>query len=148
MALLFDLFFLRAPLTLIVANTPYATWPHPSRCNPEVLPKTPFVVTPFTFVRPDVLQWARENDCPWDERSCALAARAGRLDVLKWCRSNGCRWNGSTCSFAAGAGRLEVLKWARQNGCPWDRGTIEAAATNGRHPDVLEWCRANGCPED
>ena len=40
--------------------------------------------------------------------------------LLRWARENGCPWDERTCSAAAGGGRLEVLKWARENGCPWD----------------------------
>jgi hypothetical protein len=33
--------------------------------------------------RPDVLQWAAENPpCPWDEDTCANAARNGNLHIL------------------------------------------------------------------
>jgi len=37
-----------------------------------------------------VLRWARANECPWDERTCAYAAeRRGNLEVLKWLREHG-----------------------------------------------------------
>ena len=65
-----------------------------------------------------VLQWACENGCPWDEWTCAYAAQGRHLEVLKWARANGCPWSAVTCAVAAGGGHLEVLKWARVNGCP------------------------------
>lgn len=37
----------------------------------------------------DVLQYARDNDCPWDERTCSFAAEGGHLEVLEWARSQG-----------------------------------------------------------
>jgi len=64
------------------------------------------------------LQWARSNGCPWDERTCACAARNGHLEVLQWSRANGCPWDWRTCDDAARNGHLEVLQWARANGCP------------------------------
>ena len=67
-----------------------------------------------------MLQWARQNGCPWDEDTCAQAAEGGHLEVLQWARQNGCPWDEYTCAEAAGGGHLEVLQWARQNGCPWD----------------------------
>ncbi len=39
------------------------------------------------------MKWARENGAPWDEWTCAFAARGGHLDVLKWARENGAPWN-------------------------------------------------------
>ena len=47
----------------------------------------------------EVLMWAREHGCPWEEEEpseyeyyereihcCALAAKGGHLDVLRWLR--------------------------------------------------------------
>ena len=92
-----------------------------------------------------VLQWLRENECPWDEDTCTQAANGGHLEVLKWARANGCPWDGWTCTNAAANGHLEVLKWARENGCPWNEDTCSEAAFGG-HLDVLKWARENGCP--
>ena len=95
----------------------------------------------------EVLKWARENGCPWDERTCANAAKYGCLEVLEWLRKNGCPWDGLTCARAALGGHLEVLKWAHENGCPWDELTSAYAALGG-HLEVLKWARNNGCPWD
>ena len=65
-----------------------------------------------TFVRSvALLRWARENGCPWDERTCAAAAEAGNLEVLKWAREHGCPWDERTCAAAASGGHQEVLQW-------------------------------------
>jgi hypothetical protein len=93
----------------------------------------------------EVLQWLRENGCPWDEYTCHHAAEGGHLEVLQWLRANGCPWNASTCGSAAEGGQLEVLQWLRANGCPWDECTC-AEAAGGGHLEVLQWARANGCP--
>ena len=90
----------------------------------------------------EVLQWARENDCPWDEETCAFAAYGGHLEVLKWARENDCPWNWETCANAAEYGHLEVLQWARENGCPWNIEAVRANATNGSHLEMLEWLRS------
>ena len=76
----------------------------------------------------DVLRWAREHDCPWNEDlededmdrcdCCALAAHDGHLEVLKWLRAHDCPWNENTSRFAARFGQLEVLRWAIEHGCP------------------------------
>ena len=95
----------------------------------------------------DVLKWARENDCPWDELTCMYAAKHGHLGTLRWARENGCPWDKRTCSGAALGGHLEVLKWARAKGCPWDEWTCANAAKSG-HLEILKWARLNGCPWD
>ncbi|CAN0532375.1 unnamed protein product, partial [Ectocarpus sp. 12 AP-2014] len=38
----------------------------------------------------EVLVWARENGCPWNERTCVNASRGGHDDVLRWAIANGC----------------------------------------------------------
>src|SRR5579872_5352516 len=85
-----------------------------------------------------VLQWLRENECPWDIHTCAKASRNGHFEVLKWARINGCPWNAYTCFFAAYGGHLEVLQWARENGCLWNADTCSYAAYGG-HLEVLRW---------
>jgi len=38
----------------------------------------------------EVLTWARENGCDWEEYSCSeKAAENGHLEILKWLRANG-----------------------------------------------------------
>ena len=122
----------------------------------------------------EVLQWARANGCPWDERPVPCCSRGGHLEVLQWARANGCPWDDDTCADAARGGHLEVLQWARANGCPWDEKTCAmcskgrppggaavgtrqgcpwdertcANAARGGHLEVLQWARANGCPWD
>ena len=101
-----------------------------------------------TFVRSvALLRWARDNGCPWDERTCAAVAAGGNLAVLKWARENGCPWDERTCATVAVGGNLEMLKWARANGCPCDERTCSLAAQNGHH-QMLKWARENGCPWD
>jgi hypothetical protein len=52
----------------------------------------------------EVLKWARAKDCPWDEKTCAYAAKGGHLEVVKWARENGCPWSLLTCAAAAHVG--------------------------------------------
>ena len=37
----------------------------------------------------EVLQWARANGCPWDERTLALASEKLQLEVVDWAVANG-----------------------------------------------------------
>jgi len=60
------------------------------------------------------------------DNPCSHAARGGHLEVLKWAREHGCPWNENgycVCDDAASGGHLEVLKWAREHGCPWSSPT-------------------------
>ncbi len=94
----------------------------------------------------EVLQWAREEDCPWNERTCANAALGGHLEVLKWTLKKGCPWDLLlACERAAGGGNLEMLKWLKEEGYPWDRETCANAAFGG-HLEMLQWARKEGCP--
>jgi hypothetical protein len=52
-----------------------------------------------------VLKWARANDCPWDEKTCAYAAKGDQA-----------------------VRHLKILRWARENGAPWDEDTRRIAA--------------------
>ena len=90
----------------------------------------------------EVLEWLRENECPWDEETCTEAASGGHLEVLQWARENGCPWDEETCSEAASGGHLETLKWARENGCPWNIEAVRANAAWGGHLEMLEWLRS------
>jgi hypothetical protein len=44
-----------------------------------------------------MVQWLRDNGCPWDTNTCLAAARHGHLEVLQWARSNGCPWDRRLC---------------------------------------------------
>jgi len=48
------------------------------------------------------------------------AANTGELECLMYLRENGCPWDERTCVVAAGNGHSACLAYARENGCPWD----------------------------
>ena len=55
-----------------------------------------------------MLQWLKNEGCPWDNRTCAYAAKNGHMDVLKWARGENCPWDEVTCAWP-----LEVATWKR-----------------------------------
>jgi hypothetical protein len=69
------------------------------------------------------------------------------LEVLQWARENGCPWDDSTCTCAAQNGHLEVLQWARENGCAWDESKCVRAAARNSHVHVLQWALESGCEQ-
>lgn len=52
-----------------------------------------------------------------------LQSKDTYLELLQWARQNGCPWYQSTPSGVALNGHLRVVQWARRNGCPWDEDT-------------------------
>ena len=62
---------------------------------------------------------------------CKAAARSGQLEVLQWARESNCPWDYMTCAYAAKGGHLETLKWARENGAPWNEYARRFAASKG-----------------
>lgn len=114
------------------------------------------------FGQLEILKWARQCGCNWNEDTCSIAAFNGHLHVIKWARGfkfgsdlitkcspreDICPWDSKTCESAARNGQLHVLKWARQHGCHWNENTCASAAVGG-HLDILKWLRKNGCPWD
>ena len=61
----------------------------------------------------DVLKWARERDCPWDEGTCEAAAEGGHLEVLRWARELDCPWRPQECRRKA-AGNQDMLTCIQQ----------------------------------
>jgi len=61
-----------------------------------------------------VLQWAREQDCPWDADTCSDAARGGHLEVLKWAWEHGCPFRQIACSQATAGGNEDMQTLIRQ----------------------------------
>lgn len=87
----------------------------------------------------EVLRWARENGCPWDDGPCTEAVKHGHLEVLKWARTNGCAWGTHTTLAAASHGQLEALKWLRAGGCPWFKACALRSAIAHGHQEAAEW---------
>jgi hypothetical protein len=80
------------------------------------------------------LAWARENDCPWNAQTCAIAAADGHLNTLAWARESGGPWDEETFQYAvAGADRREMLVHLYRGNCPRDSTVCERAASNGFH---------------
>jgi len=77
---------------------------------------------------------------------CTLAARQGHLDVLQWLRQNDCPWNEATCTEAATHGHLTVLQWLRSQGCPWCVISVKLAAVDGQQWHVVQWLVEHNLP--
>ncbi|MCE5318807.1 MAG: ankyrin repeat domain-containing protein, partial [Parachlamydia sp.] len=93
-----------------------------------------------------MLQWARANKAPWDERVCAHAAAGGHLDILRWARSKDAPWTVDVCANAAKRGHFEVLKWAKGQSytAPWNELVPYYAAKAG-NIEMFRWAVGLGC---
>lgn len=86
--------------------------------------------------RLNVIQWARTNECPWDESVCLKAAESGHLDVIQWVMSHRGWWSARACTLAAKNRHVEVIRWAVANGHRWNRAECIEAATRCEHTDL------------
>jgi hypothetical protein len=81
------------------------------------------------------LRWAlpRLADLGAAKAVCEAAAATGQLEALQCARELGCPWDERTCRLAARGGHLAVLQWARaqEPPCPWDGNTAGEAALSG-----------------
>ena len=93
-----------------------------------------------------LLRFAHERGCPWDARTCRKAARNGVIGALEYAHQNGCPWNAETCEAAARGGHLPCLRYAHENGCPSDARTVRVAEREG-HTACAEYARRHGCPD-
>jgi len=93
-----------------------------------------------------ILQWLRQNGCPWDAQTPCWAARGGHRDVLEWCHANDCPWDDFTSLWAAMDGDLPLLQWVIEQGCPWNRNAICEGAASNNHWHVLHWVLQTGPP--
>jgi len=91
------------------------------------------------------LGWSKANGCPWETRTCSLAARGGHRQALKWMRELGCP-SGLVCYVAAQGGHLEVFQWAREHHCPWGE-SIYMASRRERRQAGLVFQATNECAQ-
>ena len=77
----------------------------------------------------------------WSVEAVEQAAKGGHLEVVQWLRQNGCPWDSRTCFCAAAGGHLEILKWARSQDppCPWSRRDCRDGAFQSGHQHIIDW---------
>jgi hypothetical protein len=86
-----------------------------------------------------VLQILKNNDLLSID-TCDIAIECGQVDVLEWALQNECKLNLKSCkfSYAAKCGHLNILKWSHKNGYlndPW----IASSAAEGGHLNIIQW---------
>jgi hypothetical protein len=84
-----------------------------------------------------LLKWAREEGCPYSERTFKKAAKRGDIEILKYLRETGCPWDNMVVFRAARAGKFEALWWMRENG--FDSSSALCGALQADHvtPEIL-----------
>ena len=93
----------------------------------------------------DILKWARENGCPWDETTIVSAIKNGHLDVTKFILEQECLYKGNICNCAITFGQLEMLIWLQSEGYKTDEFSGVIAAGNGQL-NILKYLWSNGHP--
>lgn len=74
----------------------------------------------------------------------AEVARCGWMSILQWARENGCPWDVSTTIAASAAGRVDVLQWAVRHGCPVSARVWRKAVKKGRENVIQSGLEENG----
>lgn len=82
-------------------------------------PTDEFVVEAVSSRR-GVLPWAKEHNAGWNKQLCMTAAFQGDLPLLQWLRENGCPWDEGIIHSAQEGDHDEIVvhQWAIENGCP------------------------------
>ena len=86
------------------------------------------------------------NDHMFVARWWEKAAMNGHVNVLQWCRENGCPWDDATCYYAANGGHLNVLQWCLESGCPWRKDECRSIADSCDHFHVVQWIDESSYP--
>ena len=72
-----------------------------------------------------------------------MAAKGGHLKILQWARAQDppCPWDEKTCEVAAERGHLEILKFLRGQDppCPWSRDECREEASRSGHQHIIDW---------
>lgn len=92
-----------------------------------------------------ILEYIREQICPWDWDMWKTAAMEGNLSIIKWLYKNHYHPPGLLCEHAAKSGHTTVIAWARKKNWLWDVQTILNAARYG-HMETVRWSYEHGCP--
>ena len=86
---------------------------------------------------------------PMDPYACRQAAANNNMELMVYLREKGCPWDARSCSLAAGNGHAQMLRWLRSQNppCPWAAHSAQLAAEND-HLDTLSWLLSQqpACP--
>jgi len=94
-----------------------------------------------------MIQWLRDNGCPWGTNVMCCAASVGNLELATWLLEQGCPISSASTEFAAQRGHVHVLAWLLTLQRPnlWTRDVVAGAAEHAR-TDVLQWLSDHAPP--
>ena len=90
---------------------------------------------------PESVLWYEKESGKIMTDVCYYAARIGSLETLQWARNNNYPWNHRVCNAAAARGDLPMLRWAWSETAQMDESAFDKAAGHG-HKHILEWMRS------
>ena len=88
----------------------------------------------------EVLQWARQHNCPWDAATYRSAPRGGHLAVLMWAREHECPLDEMKNALRHRGWALGGIEVGAGAPLPAGRRRAHQAASSG-HLEVLQWAR-------
>ena len=101
----------------------------------------------------EVLKYLLENGCSCDGETWREAIISGNLEIIDiLCEDENSYWDEESCEIAARRGRLDILKLLRNPDrprglCPWDERTLAAARRN-KHTNIIEWLNGQHLPRE
>jgi hypothetical protein len=95
-----------------------------------------------------VCDYLLDQQCPYDEAACQLAASNGHTSTLHWLREHAFPWDWDSLSRqAARSGSMDTLQYLIEQGAHWDAAMLtimlSAAASEGKL-EAAEWLRQQG----
>jgi hypothetical protein len=91
----------------------------------------------------DNMKWLKSQDCPWNTKTFAAAAKHGNLDNMKWLKSQDCPWDAQTFTHAVIHGDLDNLRWLKNNKFHIYSNVFERAIRNASY-ELLEFLHEIG----
>ncbi len=91
----------------------------------------------------NILEWAHENKCPWEDHLSADLASLGHYDALKWLHQKGYAFSDTTINLVIGNGSFEMTKWLYENGHTGNWDTMDRVIYYDRLI-ILKWLCEKG----
>ena len=95
----------------------------------------------------ECLKYAHENNCPWDEETCAVAAYYGRIIALKYAHKNGCDLGPMSFETSIILGKLNSMRYIYEHvpNIQLTESMMMLAIVNDRS-ECMKYLFENGCP--
>lgn len=98
----------------------------------------------------EIIKYMHKNGCYLDIDFCGTIVLMANLELLKWARENKCPWDENTFYWATQSSigqdfpndLIKILNYLKENNCPWDERTI-IELSNHKSPIIQNWIIEN-----